>query len=56
MYSASFSAMNLKPVKVSSTWTPFFSAISRPMLVVTMVLRKAALAGRVPASRRAVMM
>ena len=35
-----FSAMNLKPVKVSQQVTPLLSATFRAISVVTMVLRK----------------
>ena len=50
-----FSAMNLKPVKVSKHCTPLTSATFRAISVVTMVLRATAFSGRVPARLRALM-
>ena len=43
-----FSAMNLKPVKVSNMVTPLTSQTFRAISVVTMVFRATALGGRVP--------
>ena len=43
-----FSAMNLKPVKVSKHFTPLLSATFRAISVVTMVLRATGLAGIFP--------
>ena len=40
--------MNLKPVKVSSKWTPLASQMVRAMPVVTMELSAPGLAGMVP--------
>ena len=47
--------MNLKPVNVSSIYTPSRSATTRAISVVTMVFSTAAFAGSAPALRRAVM-
>ena len=50
-----FSAMNLKPVKVSQQVTPLDSATLRAISVVTMVLRHTGFSGIFPARRIAPM-
>ena len=51
--SAFFSAINLKPVKVSQQVTPLASATVRAMLVVTIDFRNTGFSGIFPARRSA---
>ena len=45
--------MNLKPVKVSSWWTPLASATTRAIVVLTMLFIAPGCSGMVPVALRA---